>query len=98
MDDPASNDLAQNSTRAPSSPMTPRSWRLLSKGAAGASWFGSPVTAELPLDNNCSSDQETKSNWHQDWGYQPLSQIDLLAGGHITARRVAGVQDSLGHR
>lgn len=96
MDDPASNDLAQNSTRAPSSPMTPRGCSQKARLAHRGS--GPPVTAELPLDNNCSSDQETKSNWHQDWGYQPLSQIDLLAGGHITARRVAGVQDSLGHR
>ena len=47
------------------------------------SWFQSggwrivmrvSVTAELPLDNNCCSDQETK-NARLNWSYQPLSQM-----------------------
>jgi len=25
------------------------------------------VTAELPLDDICSSGQEAKNDWHQDW-------------------------------
>ena len=34
------------------------------------------VTAELPLENDSYSDQETENARHQYWRYQPLSQIE----------------------
>jgi hypothetical protein len=43
-----------------------RGWRIVTRVA---------FTTELPLDDNCCSDQEAK-NWRRDWRYQPLSQIE----------------------
>jgi len=50
-----------------------RGWRIVTRVA---------FTTELPLDDNCCSDQEAK-NWRRDWRYQPLSQIEWLAGGRL---------------
>src|SRR6266566_4299022 len=58
-----------------------RGWRIVMRVS---------VTAESPLDNDCRSDQETKNNWHQDWRYQPLSQIEWLAGGHTNRPSCGG--------
>jgi hypothetical protein len=62
-----------------------RGWRIMMRVS---------VTAELPLDDNGCSDQETRKNLRQDRRYQPLSQIEWLAGHIPTAHRVAGVQIS----
>jgi len=59
-----------------------RGWRIVTRVA---------FTTELPLDDNCCSDQEAK-NWRRDWEVPALSQIEWLAGGHLTTRRVAGVR------
>jgi len=52
------------------------------------------VTAELPLDDNGCSDQETRKNRRRDWRYQSPSQIEWLAGGH-TNRSSRGGSASL---
>src|SRR6266850_1671136 len=48
------------------------------------------VAAELPLDDNCSSDQEAKNNWHQDQRHQPLPQTEFLSGGYVNRPSCGG--------
>jgi len=65
-----------------------RGWRIVTRVA---------FTTELPLDDNCCSDQEAK-NWRRDWRYQPLSQIEWLAGGHLDHPSCGGSTGTLSHR